>query len=328
MTTVPILDTAAIEAAVTRAGAVTAIEDALRAGLDVETDAPRLFSPVATGEFLLMPTYSPSNAGVKVVTVAPHNTELGLPKIQAWYLLFDGTTLSPTAILDGSHLTLLRTPAVTAAAVKRLLADDPRGARERIDELVIIGSGPQADAHVRTFADVVEVGRVRIIGRTPERVTALVDRLRADGYDAHVGGDADLPKADVIVTLTSSAEPVLARAQVADDAIVAAAGSHGTDHRELASDLMADCDLYVEARASAYRENGNVLALGDEKHWQDSGRTVTNLRELVVDGATRTAGRPAVYTGVGMSWEDLAVVEGIMAAHAGGATVEGLAGAR
>ncbi|WP_040166152.1 ornithine cyclodeaminase family protein [Microbacterium gorillae] len=315
-TAVPVLDQDDIERALTAAGAVAAIEDALRRGIDIENDAPRLFSPVVAGEFLLMPTQSPQHAGIKVVTIAPRNTERGLPKIQAWYLLFDAATLSPVAILDGAHLTLLRTPAVTAVAVRALLAADPRGPRDRIASLAVIGSGPQAEAHVRVLAATVSVGAVSIIGRTPQRVRALVERLRADGFDARVGTPADLPTAEVIVTVTSSSEPVLARAQVADDAIVAAVGSHGTDHRELAADLIRGADLVVEARASALRENGNVLVARPAEEWRAGAQPMHNVRELVSDSIVRTARRPAVYTGVGMSWEDLAVVEGIMAGAA------------
>ena len=108
-----------IEALITPAGAVEAIERALRTSVDPELDAPRLFSPLATGEFLLMPASSPDAVGVKVVTVAPGNPALGHPKIQALYVLFDAETLTPRVLLDGSSLTLIRTPATTAFAIRR-----------------------------------------------------------------------------------------------------------------------------------------------------------------------------------------------------------------
>lgn len=312
MTAVPLIDATEIAAALNRIGAVDAIEAALLDGVDIESDSPRLFSPLAGGEFLLMPTESPEHAGIKVVTIAPRNTELGLPKIQAWYLVFDAETLSPVAILDGAHLTTLRTPAVTAVAVRAMLRADPRGPRESIDALAVLGSGPQAEAHVRTLVDLLPVGAVRVLGRSDARVADMVQRLQADGIDAATGDRRDLPVADVVITATSSTEPVLERTDVSDRAVVAAIGSHGADHRELAADLVADSDLVVEARASAFRENGNLLATRDLASWQAGAQSVSNLRELVAGSFLRREGHPAVYTGVGMSWEDLAVVASIL----------------
>lgn len=258
-----------------------------------------------------MPAESADHAGVKVATVAPGNPANGLPKIQAWYLVFDAATLSPVAILDGTSLTTLRTPAVTGAAVRALLRSDPRGARDRIDRLAVLGSGPQAEAHVRTLADILSVGRVDVVGRTPERVRACVDALASAGIDARVGSRSDLPLADVIVTTTSSAEPVVDLADVAPNAVVAAIGAHGADARELGADLVRAADVVVEARASAWRESGDLLLARPADDWRREGR-VANLRELVAEGIRRREGVPAVYTGVGMSWEDLAVVERVL----------------
>nr|WP_201468488.1 ornithine cyclodeaminase family protein [Microbacterium hydrocarbonoxydans] len=316
MTSVPVIGVDEIDAAIDRRRAVEAIAQALHDGVDIESDAPRLFSPLDSGEFLLMPTQSPEHAGIKVVTIAPHNTERGLPKIQAWYLVFDAQTLSPLAILEGAHLTTLRTPAVTAVAIRGMLHADPRGARQRIDSLAVLGSGPQAEAHVRTLVDLLPVGEVSIVGRTPSRTAGLVERLRADGIraegvEADAGADA-LLAADVVIAATSSSIPVLSRADVGDHAVVAAIGSHGTAHRELSADLMTDADLVVEARASAFRENGNLLQARELAAWQAGAQSVTNLRELVAGAFVRREARPAVYTGVGMSWEDLAVVAQIL----------------
>lgn len=300
-----------IDAALSRADAVDAIEDALRRGQDVEADTPRLFRTLDAGEFLLMPAESQDFAGVKVATVAPRNTELGLPKIHAWYLVFDAETLRPAALLDGTSLTILRTPAVTVAAIRALLRADPSGPRERVERLAVLGSGPQADAHVRTLAAVMPVERVDVIVRNLERGRAFVEALAADGFDAHIASRDQLPLADVVVAATSSTDPVLGLADVGADAIVAAVGAHGPDARELDSDLVRAADLVVEARASAYREAGNLLLARPAEEWKRE-QPVANLRELVSTGIERRVGVPAVYAGVGMSWEDLAIVERIL----------------
>jgi ornithine cyclodeaminase len=121
-----VLDADAVRAACSPVDAVDAITAALASGLDPAADLPRQAVPLRAGQFLLMPSEgAPSGAhvGIKVATVAPGNPARGLPRIQASYLLFDADTLSLVAVLDGTALTTLRTPAVSVAAVRpRLLA--------------------------------------------------------------------------------------------------------------------------------------------------------------------------------------------------------------
>ncbi|MFB8891428.1 ornithine cyclodeaminase family protein [Microbacterium plantarum] len=305
---VPVVSAADIERAMTPAAAVEAIDAALRSGLDVEADHERIFAPLSAGDFLLMPSESPDAVGIKVATIAPGNTRLGLPKISAWYLVFDRETLQPAAIVDGTRLTTLRTPAVTAVAVRDLLAADPRGARRRIDRLAVLGSGPQAIEHATTLAAILPVGDVTIIGRTPERVEDAVATLRERGIDARIGALADARDADVVVTATSSSTPVVDLGDIAPSAVVAAVGAHGLDHRELGADLVRAADVVVEARASARRESGNLAGAAGGAPLAEPA----NLVELVSGRVSRRPGAPAVYTGVGMAWEDLAVVQGIM----------------
>ena len=126
-------------AALGPAAAVRAITDALRGEVDPAADPPRVSVDLTQGQFLLMPSEAPTAAGVKVVTVAPDNPTRGLPRIQAVYLLFDQETLTLRAVLDGTALTTLRTPAVSVAAVLERLADRPL-------RVAMVGAGPQGPA--------------------------------------------------------------------------------------------------------------------------------------------------------------------------------------
>ena len=111
-----------------------AIVDALRGGLDPSVDPARVSVPLSHGEFLLMPSEGEAAVGIKVVTIAPDNPGWGLPRIQAAYLLFDQGTLALRAVLDGTALTTLRTPAVSVAAVEGQLP-------ERAMRVAVIGAG-------------------------------------------------------------------------------------------------------------------------------------------------------------------------------------------
>ncbi|MDN5856939.1 MAG: ornithine cyclodeaminase family protein, partial [Actinomycetia bacterium] len=178
-TDLPIYSAEDIARAVPYATAVDAIEEALRGSVDPASDPARSFVEVDTGQLLLMPSSGGGYAGVKLATVAPDNPTHGLPRIQAVYVLFDATTLSPVALLDGTALTTLRTPAVSAAAARALTP-------ERIERLVVFGSGPQGGGHVEALGAIREIGSVRIVGRDESKAATLAESLVQKGFDAAV----------------------------------------------------------------------------------------------------------------------------------------------
>jgi ornithine cyclodeaminase/alanine dehydrogenase-like protein (mu-crystallin family) len=159
-----------------------------------------------------MPSETPAAAGVKVVTVAPDNPTRRLPRIQAAYVLFDRETLALRAVLDGTALTTLRTPAVSVAAVLPALPDRPL-------RVLAIGAGAQAVGHVAALAAVRPLAAVIHLVRDPSRTPLTAVRLGSPDAD-HA-----LRAADVVVCATSAHSPLLDSALLRDDAVVIAMGS-------------------------------------------------------------------------------------------------------
>ncbi|MFI5844613.1 ornithine cyclodeaminase family protein [Catenuloplanes sp. NPDC051500] len=155
---IPYLSAADVFALLSPGEAVSAVLAALRDGLDPAAGFPRANVPLTHGNLLLMPAESATHAGVKLATVAPDNPSRGLPRIAALYVIFDAETLHPKALIDGTALTTLRTPAVSVAAVSALLPAAPH--------VVVFGAGPQAVGHVRTLADVTALASVTVVTRT------------------------------------------------------------------------------------------------------------------------------------------------------------------
>ncbi len=294
---------------------VEVLERALREGsVDPESDSPRLFSDLRAGEFLMMPTEAGAFAGVKLVSIAPDNPASGQPKIQGVYALFDAGHLRPLALMDAAELTLARTPATTALAVRHILAAGGNGTPEAaaaMHRLAVLGTGPQAVRHISAITTAVRVEEVVVIGRRPGSSAQLVESLRGAPFRVRGGDHADLPAADVIVCVTSSSEPVLDDRHVAPDAVVCAVGSHGLDRREVPAALALRSDVVVEGRASAMREGGNLIPARSVEEWAQV--PLTNLAELVRGGLVRRPGHPALYSGVGMAWEDIIVAGHIYA---------------
>jgi ornithine cyclodeaminase len=305
MSGLPYLDAATVARLVPVADAVQILEDALKAGLDPERTPQRPVVELPAGQLLLMPAAAGRYAGVKAATVAPANPGRGLPRIQGTYLLLDGDTLTPLAVLDGIALTSLRTPAVSALAVRHLAGPDAH-------ELVVFGSGPQAWGHVLALREVRPLTGVTIIGRDRARAEALAARCRAPGLrtralDGEQGQEVAeaVATADLIACCTTARQPLFPGELVRDGVTVVAIGSHEPEARELDGDLVARATLVVEARAAALAEAGDVIQ--PIRHGTITTHHLAgNIADLVAGRVTVGAG-PRVFKGTGMAWEDLVV---------------------
>ena len=305
-----VLDADAVRSACSPVDAVEAISAALLSGLDPAADLPRHAVPLRTGEFLLMPSEhsrSQAHVGIKVVTVAPGNPARGLPRIQASYLIFDADSLSLVAVLDGTALTALRTPAVSVAAVRPRLLATPGPLR-----LAVFGAGPQARGHVTTLAAALAPHR------SLATVTHLVRDVRraepAHGADVVTSGtphaDDVLRAADVIVCATSARTPLFDADLIQDTAVVIAVGSHEPDAREVPAALCARATVVVEDIATARREAGDVCLALLEGALQI--HDLVPMRDIVTERTRPALGGPLLFKSVGMPWQDLVTAEVVL----------------
>lgn len=295
----PYIDADAIARLVPMATAVDAVEAVLKAGLDPEAESPRGVVGVPGGQLLLMPSSTTSYTGVKIATVTPGNAARDLPRIQGVYLLLDGTTHTPLALLDGIALTSLRTPAVSGAAIRHLAVPDAH-------RLLVFGTGPQAWGHVEAVRAVrPTLAHVDVVARNPERVAAFVDRCRDTGLFAAPATPADVAQSDIVCCCTTAREPLFDSALLPAHATVAAVGSHEPDAREVDEELLRRGLVVAESHEVALRECGDIaLAVAAGAFATERLRT---LGELVRGEVEITEGRPRLFKSAGMAWEDLGV---------------------
>ncbi|MFI5668557.1 ornithine cyclodeaminase family protein [Streptomyces sp. NPDC051704] len=315
---IPQFAAAETAALLTPAAAADALADVLRAGLDPESCPQRSALPVpGGGELLLMPAAAGAYAGVKIAGVAPGNPALGLPRITGSYLLMDGVTLRPLALFDGAALTALRTPAVSALALRHLA---PSG---RALRLVLFGSGPQAYGHLEAVWEVRELAGVVVVGRNQPAARKLTAHARALGVPARTGVPADVAEADLVLCCTTAREPLFDGRLVAPGATVVAVGSHEPEARETDTALVRRAAVYVESRAAALREAGDLL-VPEAEGAIGPGHINGTLADLVAGRmpAAGAPGSPQLFKSVGMAWEDLAVAVAMYRA-AGGTTARG-----
>ena len=156
-----------------------AVEGALRAqGEGAAVLEPRVHlvpDPSVPGHFnVLRGAIAPLGlAGVKVVGDYPENHRLGLPSELAVLTLFDPATGVPTAIVDATGITEMRTGAVTALGARHL-------ARRTSRVLGHIGSRGTAYWNVRLLARLFDLNEIRVHSRRPESRRAFAERLERD----------------------------------------------------------------------------------------------------------------------------------------------------
>jgi len=259
----------------------------------------------------LMPAHIPSQAalGAKLVSVFNTNRAQGLPTHFATILLFDDHTGMLRAVMDGSHITEVRTAAVSAVAVRHLAAAPVR-------RMALFGCGAQARAHLRAIAsESPELQGVRVWCPTRDR-TAFVRQMsttRGAALVAAESAEEAARGADLIVLATSSPEPVIDRRWVDAGALVISVGACRRDHREMDPSLVADARVVVDSRDAALVESGDIVqGIAEGRfgpgHIRAELGAVVGSREAVRD----SAGDIVVFKSLGLAVEDVTVARVVL----------------
>jgi ornithine cyclodeaminase/alanine dehydrogenase-like protein (mu-crystallin family) len=263
----------------------------------------RVHSTAGGGEFLIMPAAAGDVAGVKLVGIQPANPARGLPIIQGVYVLFDMRIGQPVALLDGAALTTLRTPMISALATDAL-------ARADVRSLGIIGTGPQAVAHVHAIRVVrPDVDQIVVAGRTPAHVAQVVGELQAAGRSATEGTYADAAACDVVCAATRADTALFGLAEVREGVHLNLVGSYRLDLREVAADLVAASTVAVDDVAAARAEAGDLHLAVEEGLWSWD-RIAGDLTDLASGRLRRTSPTEiTLFKSVGLAVQDLVIAQ-------------------
>jgi ornithine cyclodeaminase len=214
--------------------------------------------PEAAGVMALMPAYVAGESaalGVKVINVFNGNPAQGKDSHQGAVLLFAAETGEPAAMMNASAITAIRTAAVSGVATRLL-------AREDAGDLAIIGSGVQARSHLAAMTCVRPVRRVRVASRHVEHAQRFASEMQPHyAFPIEPVGtiEAAVHRADLIVTATSSAEPILQRDWITQGAHLNVVGASQPHAREVDTATMAAASLFVDRRESTLNESGDYL---------------------------------------------------------------------
>lgn len=264
--------------------------------------------PGEGGRVLLMPAASGGAIGLKVLSMFPRAAERGLPAVQGVVLLIDAVHGEPLAIIDGGAVTEIRTAAVSVLATARMAPPNSQA-------LAIIGAGVQARSHLAGLAALQAWKSVRVFSRTQPRAERLAAwAAESLGITVEVAPTAAtaVRGADVICTVTSGCEPVLADADVADAGThINAVGAFGPACRELPTALMARSRIVVDSRESALSEAGDILIPIKEGALTASAIAGELGEVLAGRVAGRTGDEVSVFRSLGLPVEDAVACEEI-----------------
>jgi len=211
-----------------------------------EADVARLLSPaaavdvveaclrrMAAGLVENRPRYRLRLEGGALAVMAAADVELGYAgaKVYAGFpggaraavLLFRADAPELVAVIEADRLGRLRTGAASGVAARYL-------ARSGAASLGLIGCGRQAESQLECIrAAVPSLVRVVAYCRTPERLSDFCERTGAEAGESH----REAAECDVVVTVTSSPDPVLRGEWLRPGALVCAVGANDGRRREL-----------------------------------------------------------------------------------------------
>lgn len=242
--------------------------------------------------------------GMKSITSFGANPGRGLPAILATMLLYDAATGGLLAVMDGIHLTNVRTAAASAVATQEL-------ARPGSKRLALIGAGVQAAGHLEAMAHVLPLEHVAVAARSRASAERFVAEQGAR-YPGLTIVAAEIPAealagADVVCTVSSAREPVVTAGLLAPGAHVNAVGSHAPSIREIDGEVMRDARVVVDSREATLAECGDCLIpiseglFGSEHVSDELGEVLAGSRP-----GRQSVDEVTIYQSCGIAVQDVA----------------------
>ena len=241
---------------------VTAVEEGFRALGRGDVRVPErmhLDIPESRAVMLEMPAYARSLSGrsalgTKIVSVFNQNAARELDSVQSVYVLLDGETGVPLALMDGKYITGIRTAATSALATRHMASPGPK-------RLGVFGAGVQARFHIEAMVVTAEVESVLITSRSQANAHALADYVRSL-YSMQcevVDAQRTVTESNLICTCTSAGTPLFDGKWLQPGSHINGVGSFTPATRELDTEVVRRGRVIIDAEWAAGRETGDIL---------------------------------------------------------------------
>jgi len=252
---------------------------------------PRAVVPLGSDGCLISMPATASDLGVhKLVSFVPGNTQKGLATIHGVVTVCDAATGKPLFMLDGPEVTGRRTTAISMLALQTLTQSPPQ-------DVLIFGTGIQARHHVQAIHELYPEATVRIRGRTAASTAAFCERMQAIHPRIAPCPDTIADSVDVVITVTTSTDPVY-DAPARAGRLVVAVGAFQPSMAEIGKTTLDGSTIFCDDPAGARHEAGDLLRANVD--WT----RVRSLGSLLQSGAGSVG--PFVFKSVGSAVWDLA----------------------
>lgn len=274
--------------------------------LDGRPEATWLLMPAITARAPAGGTGQPTAGpymGVKSVTVFPDNmARAGKPGVFGTYLLNTTDTGELLAVMDATRLTLWRTAGAGALAARYL-------ARADAATLLMVGAGALAPFFIRAHTSVRPIREVLIWNRTPAAAEAVARSFAGERFSVTAVSDLEAAcrRADIVATATMSKVPLVHGAWLKPGAHVDSCGAYSAGMRETDDEVVRRARIYVDTRAGAFGEAGDILQPLRAGVISESA-VLGDLHDLARGGIAgrESASEITFFKSVGASIEDLA----------------------
>jgi len=262
---------------------------------------PKVYITLPVGDFRTMPAYLPSLgiAGVKIVNVHPGNPAKGFPTVMALTVILDIDTGQPTAVINATRLTDMRTGAAGAVAAKYLSAK-----KEII--LGVIGTGRQAQAQVAAISRELKIKQIKIWGRNPDHIRKFADRfMEFPTFALSIENTCDC---DVLVTTTPSKSPIIRSEWIKKGTHINAIGADAPGKEELDPALLVRARVFVDDPAQAIHSGEINVPISHGLYRADD---IAGTLGEIVTGKKKRAGNDTItiFDSTGLAIQDLAIAK-------------------
>lgn len=259
-----------------------------------------LDSAGSPGTALVMPAYVHGSAyfGTKLASLHEENPARGLPTLHAQLVLCDAATGRAVAFMDATRLTNARTGCVGGLAVRELTSGPVR--------LGVVGAGTQARWQTRAIAELTSVESVTVFSPSDSKHDCAA-ALRRDGLDASAVESARdaVRDATVVVTATTSPEPVFPADALSAGTVVVGVGSYDAGMQELEPQVFERASrVYADVPEEA-------AATGDVAATDLTVEDLLPLASLFDGGHDRTDDELVVVESVGSAVFDVAAAAAV-----------------
>jgi ornithine cyclodeaminase/alanine dehydrogenase-like protein (mu-crystallin family) len=291
------LTEADVRALLTPPVAVDLVDDVFRLqGQGGAENRPRVRIPYPDGLFQSMPAAVPARSSVGLKAYAS-----GRAGATFVVLLFDTAGNELLAILEADWLGRIRTGAASGVATRYLARDDAR-------VLGVIGAGSQAQTQIEAICAVRNIEQIKVFSRTAERREAfaheMAERLTSS-VQAVASAESAVRGSDIVVTITSSRDPVFDGSWLEPGCHVNAAGSNGANRREIDRVTVERAAIVaVDSLEQARIECGDLIAAEAEGAFEWT--RAVELSQIVTGAVTREeAESTTLFESQGVAVEDV-----------------------